>query len=114
MNASVLDTLNNNVGMIKALEVARTEKGVAVIVGKGHKANMSIGYDRAQATTRLLAEDSTTTTTQDAKISATGLAGILVSVMVALITIFALVMMADIQTPKSFAKRDLIKGKVNK
>ena len=63
--------------------------------------------------TRLLQTANSTNTTDD-KVNSTATAGLLISGLVTVIAIFAFVMMANIQTPQSFAKKDLIKGKINK
>ena len=50
----------------------------------------------------------------DDKVNATATGGLMASAMVAVIAVLAFVMMSNIQTPTSFARRDLIKGKINK
>ncbi len=102
-NLFLLDS--GNLEQIEALEGQQ---------GKGNYVSVLIGYGKPKGEARFLQATNQTVAVTDDKVNATATGGLLISLMVALIAVFGLVMMAKIQTPKSFARRDLIKGRINK
>lgn len=72
-----------------------------------------LGYGFAQGPKRILASNATVNAT-DPEINSTGVAGLAVGIFISIITALGFIMMGNIQTPKSFAKKDLIKGRINK
>ena len=96
----------DNLDLIEALDGKITKNPVSM--------SMVVGYGKIKAESRNLQETNQTTTTKDSNVNATATGALMISLLVTLITVFGMVMMANIQTPKSFARRDLIKGRINK
>ncbi|MDR3737112.1 MAG: hypothetical protein P4L10_16465 [Acidobacteriaceae bacterium] len=63
---------------------------------------------------RLLDDNSTDSTDTEQYISSQATGALLVSGMITVLAVLAFVLMGNIQTPKTFARRDLVKGKINK
>ena len=76
--------------------------------------SMLIGYNEQQELNTRLLDTADPVNATDVLATPTATAALLISTFLTLITIFAMVMMSNIQTPKSFARRDLVKGKINK
>jgi len=99
-------TMDENFELLEALETI--SKNI-----RPNAMSMLIGYGKSiQRPTRLLQEQNVTAT-EDQKINSEATGGLLVSLLIALIATFGFIMMANIQTPKSFARRDLVKGRIN-
>ena len=82
---------------------------------KGNAVSIMLGYNGFKMNARLLDDDTDTNdTAQESKVNATATGGLLVAALITGIVVFAMVMMANIQTPQAFARRDLVKGKINK
>ena len=100
--------------MVEALERQSQQKSSNIV-------NIVLGYNGFRKEGRLLDDSDTNDTAQDtndtaqeSKVNATATGGLLVAALITGIVVFAMVMMANIQTPQAFARRDLVKGKINK
>ena len=96
--------LEDNLGLMETVESKRGPNAVSVL----------LGYGKAKPEPRLLQEVTNQTTTSNDKVNATATGGLMISLLVTLIAVFGLVMMANIQTPKTFVKKNLIKGRINR
>lgn len=102
---ALIDTssVDDNMGMIEIIEKSfKKNKGVSMLLGYGSQRNSA----------RLLQANATNVTA--AEINSTGIGGLATGIFACLIAVFGFVMMGNIQTPKSFAKKDLVKGRINR
>ena len=78
--------------------------------------NVLVGYEQEYGKQRLLvlAEEELMASNSNSKVTSTAVGGVAVGFLIVLISIFGFSMMGNIQTPQSFAKKDLMKGKINK
>ena len=98
-------SLSHNLQLLETLDTKRRDNSVSIFLGYG-------------TDSRLLQEDNNVEEEaedeQKAKVYATATGALLISLMTGLLAAFGLIMMARIQTPQTFAKRNLIKGTINK
>eukprot|EP00826_Nyctotherus_ovalis_P051029 TRINITY_DN633_c0_g5_i4.p3 TRINITY_DN633_c0_g5~~TRINITY_DN633_c0_g5_i4.p3 ORF type:complete len:133 (-),score=28.64 TRINITY_DN633_c0_g5_i4:153-551(-) len=96
----------DNLKLLEALDFSPRPNSVSLFVGYGPQSRLlqegteeqnDSGADRSNV-----------------KINATATGALLISLTMGLIAAFGLIMMGRIQTPQAFAKRDLIKGSINK
>ena len=94
--------------IIEGIDSRARENSVSILVG----------YSLLSTEGRLLQEDNEEILTEDEPVknvvNETATGALIISFVVALIAAFGLIMMGNIQTPISFARRDLVKGSINK
>lgn len=97
---------HDNLRLLEGLDSLPRRNSVSLLVGLG--AQKRLLQEGAEEQNDSGADRS------NVKINATATGALLISLTMGLITAFGLIMMGQIQTPQAFAKRDLIKGSINK